>query len=41
MFSSISLNVMHQITGFLLEPVVWGLLLFIALAVYETGLAIG
>jgi hypothetical protein len=41
MFSSISLNVMHQITGFLLEPVVWVLLLFIALAVYETGLAIG
>ena len=38
MFSSISLNVMHQITGFLLEPVVWGLLFFIALAVYETGL---
>ena len=32
---------MHQITGFLLDPVVWGLLFFIALAVYETGLAIG
>lgn len=41
MFSSISLNLMHQITGFLLDPVVWGLLFFIALAVYETGLAIG
>lgn len=41
MFSSISLNLMHQITGFLLDPVVWGLLFFIALAVYETGLAVG
>ncbi|CCK75695.1 MAG: MotA/TolQ/ExbB proton channel family protein [Oleispira antarctica] len=41
MFSSISLNLMHQITGFLLDPVVWGLLFFIALAVYETGLALG
>jgi hypothetical protein len=41
MFSSISLNLMHQITGFLLEPVVWGLLFFIALAVYETGIALG
>lgn len=40
MFSSMSLNLMHQITGFLLDPVVWGLLYFIALAVYETGLAI-
>lgn len=41
MFSSLSLNLMHQLTGFLLEPVVWGLLFFIALAVYETGLALG
>ena len=41
MFSSISLNVMHQLTGFLLEPVIWGLLFFIALAVYEMGLALG
>lgn len=41
MFSSISLNLMHQITGFLLDPVVWGLLFFIALAVYEMGLALG
>ena len=41
MFSSVSLNIMHQITGFLLDPVVWGLLFFIALAVYETGLALG
>jgi hypothetical protein len=41
MFSSVSLNLMHQITGFLLEPVVWGLLFFIALAVYETGIALG
>jgi MotA/TolQ/ExbB proton channel family len=41
MFSSMSLNVMHQITGFLLDPVVWGLLFFIGLAIYETGLALG
>lgn len=41
MFSSISLNLMHQITGFLLDPVVWGLIFFIALAVYEMGLALG
>ncbi len=32
---------MHQITGMLLQPVVWGLLFFIALALYETGLALG
>jgi len=41
MFSSVSLNLMHQITGLLLEPVLWGLLFFIALAVYETGVALG
>lgn len=41
MFSSISLNLMHQLTGFLLDPVVWGLLFFIGLAIYETGLALG
>lgn len=41
MFSSISLNLMHQLTGYLLDPVVWGLLFFIGLAVYETGLALG
>lgn len=39
-FSSVSLSLMHQITGFLLEPVVWGLLFFIALAVYESGVAL-
>ena len=41
MFSSISLNLMNQLTGFLLDPVVWGLLFFIAMAIYETGLALG
>ena len=41
MFSSLSLSLMHQITGVLLEPVVWGLLFFIGLAVYETGIALG
>lgn len=41
MFSSLSLNIMHQITGFLLEPVVWSLLFFIVLALYEIGLMLG
>jgi biopolymer transport protein ExbB/TolQ len=41
MFSSVSLNLMHQMTGFLLEPVIWGLLFFIGLAVYEVGIALG
>ena len=38
--TSISLGLMHQITGFLLEPVIWGLLFFIALSVYESGIAL-
>lgn len=41
MDASLSLGIMHSITGFLLEPVVWGLLFFVALAIYEVGLAIG
>lgn len=41
MFSAVSLNIMHQITGFLLEPVVWALLFFLLLALYESGLALG
>jgi len=39
MFSSISLGVMHQLTSWLLEPVVWLLLFFIILALYEIGIA--
>lgn len=41
MFSSLSLNVMHQVTSLLLQPVVWALLFFLLLALYETGLALG
>lgn len=41
MLSSFSLGLMHQLTTLLLEPVVWGLLLFVVLAVYESGLALG
>lgn len=41
MFSSVSLNLMHQLTSVLLEPVVWALLFFILLALYESGLALG
>ena len=40
-FSSVSLNLMHQLTSMLLEPVVWALLFFILLALYESGLALG
>lgn len=40
-FSSVSLNLMHQLTSVLLEPVVWALLFFILLALYEFGLALG
>ncbi len=41
MFSSLSLGLMHQLTSLLLEPVVWALLLFVLLALYETGIAFG
>ncbi|WP_372865208.1 MotA/TolQ/ExbB proton channel family protein [Spongiibacter sp.] len=41
MLSSLSLGLMHQLTSWLLEPVVWSLLGFVVLAVYESGLAIG
>lgn len=36
-----SLELMHLITSWLLQPVVWGLLFLTALAVYEIGLALG
>jgi biopolymer transport protein ExbB/TolQ len=38
---SFSLDLMHLITSYLLQPVIWGLLFFIALSIYEIGLAIG
>ena len=41
MFSTISLNLMHTLTACLLEPVVWSLLFFVGLAIFETGLAFG
>lgn len=41
MYPHFSLELMHQLTGFLLTPVVWSLLFFVVLAVYESGIAIG
>ena len=41
MLYGFSVELMHLITSWLLQPVVWGLLFFTALAVYEFGLAIG
>ena len=41
MLYGFSLELMHLITSYLLQPVVWGLLFFTALAVYEIGLALG
>ncbi len=41
MLFSTSLDLMHLISSSLLQPVVWGLLFFIGLAIYEVGLAIG
>ncbi|WP_292415082.1 MULTISPECIES: MotA/TolQ/ExbB proton channel family protein [unclassified Methylophaga] len=41
MYPHFSLELMHQLTGFLLTPVVWALLFFVGLAVYESGIAIG
>ncbi len=41
MYPHFPLELMHQLTGLLLTPVVWALLFFVGLAVYETGIAIG
>ena len=41
MFYSFSLDIMHLITSWLLQPVVWGLLFFTGMAIYELGLALG
>ena len=41
MLYGFSLELMHLITSWLLQPVVWGLLFFTALAIYEFGLGPG
>ncbi len=41
MLSSFSIDIMHTITGLLLEPVIWLLLFMIGLCIWETGQAIG
>lgn len=41
MDSSFSLALMHQITGLLLEPVVWALLFMLVLTLFEVGIAFG
>ena len=41
MFSTVSLGIMHQLTALLLEPVVWALLFFVGLALYEVGISLG
>jgi hypothetical protein len=41
MLYGLSLELMHLITSWLLQPVVWGLLFFTALAIYEVGIAAG
>lgn len=38
---SISLDIMHMLTAWLLQPVVWCLLFFVLLSIYEAGLACG
>lgn len=40
MIFSFSLDLMHLITSYLLQPVIWGLLFFVALGIYELGLAV-
>lgn len=40
MLYGFSLELMHLITSWLLQPVVWGLLFFTALAIYEVGIAL-
>lgn len=41
MLSSFSTELMHQITSLLLQPVIWGLLFLLTLAIWEVGLALG
>ena len=41
MLTELSSELMHSVVGLLLQPVIWGLLAFILLAVWEMGIAIG
>lgn len=40
MLSSQSIGVMHHLVGFLLEPVIWALMLFAALSIIDIGIAL-
>ncbi len=40
MLSSQSIGVMHHLVGFLLEPVIWTLMLFAALSIIDIGIAL-
>jgi hypothetical protein len=40
MLSSQSIGVMHHLVGFLLEPVIWALMLFAAFSVIDIGIAL-
>ncbi|WP_417500291.1 MotA/TolQ/ExbB proton channel family protein [Methylophaga sp.] len=40
MLSSQSIGVMHHLVGFLLEPVIWALMLFAALSIIDIGVAL-
>lgn len=41
MLTELSSELMHSVVGLLLQPVIWALLAFILLAVWEIGIAIG
>ena len=40
MFTSFSIGILHQLTSWLLQPVIWALLGFVCLAIYEIGIVI-
>ncbi len=40
MFTSFSIGILHQLTSWLLQPVIWALLAFVCLAIYEIGIVI-
>jgi hypothetical protein len=39
--TNFSLGLLHQLTSLLLQPVVWALIAFVALAIFESGIAMG
>ena len=41
MFEGFSFFLLHELVGWLLYPVIYGLYLFVALSLWETGLALG